>query len=116
VRVPPFGRPVKSLEPYVPAGMRAHEGGYYLRLKVKDRPGAFAAIATRMADAGISLDSIVQRNRPPGTAPRQGSEALQPVTIITHDTTEAAIRGAIKAIEADGAISGPPRLIRIEAL
>ena len=52
--------------------MQAHEGGYYLRLKVRDRPGAFAAIARRMAEAGISLDSIVQRNRPPGTAPRHG--------------------------------------------
>jgi len=116
VRVPPFGRPVKSLEPYVPAAMRAHEGGYYLRLKVRDRPGAFAAIARRMAEAGISLDSIVQRNRPPGTAPRHGPESLQPVTIITHDTTESAVRAALRAIEAEGEIFGRPQLIRIEAL
>ena len=70
VRVPPLGRPAASLQPYRRARMQAHEGGYYLRLKVRDRPGAFAAIARRMAEAGISLDSIVQRNRPPRTAPK----------------------------------------------
>ena len=116
VRVPPLGRPVASLEPYRRARMQAHEGGYYLRLKVRDRPGAFAAIAHRMAEAGISLNSIVQRNRPPGTAPKQGSDEAQPVTIITHSTTEQAVRKALKNIEAEGEIFGRPQLIRIEAL
>ncbi|MGH6925947.1 MAG: homoserine dehydrogenase [Propylenella sp.] len=116
VRVPPLGRPAASLEPYRQARMRAHEGGYYLRLKVRDRPGAFAAIATRMAEAGISLDSIVQRNRPIGTAPRRGTEEAQPVTIITHSTTEQAVRGALASIEAGGEVFGHPQMIRIEAL
>jgi homoserine dehydrogenase len=116
VKVPPLGRPAATLEPYRRARMRAHEGGYYLRLKVLDRPGAFAAIARRMADAGISLDSIVQRNRPIGTAPRRSAEAVQPVTIITHSTTEQAVRGALSNIKAEGDVFGPPRMIRIEAL
>jgi homoserine dehydrogenase len=116
MRVPPLGRPAASLLPYQQARIQAHEGGYYLRLKVRDRPGAFAAIARRMADASISLDSIVQRNRPPGTAPRHGSETLQPVTIVTHSTTEQAVRDAIRAIEAEGEIFGRPQMIRIEAL
>jgi homoserine dehydrogenase len=116
VRVPPLGRPAAMLEPYRRARMRAHEGGYYLRLKVRDRPGAFAAIARRMADASISLDSIVQRNRPIGTAPRQSTEAVQPVTIITHSTTEQAVRAALTSIEAEGEIFGRPQMIRIEAL
>jgi homoserine dehydrogenase len=116
VRVPPLGRPATSLEPYRQAAMRAHEGGYYLRLKVRDRPGAFAAIARRMAEAGISLDSIVQRNRPIGSAPRQSTDAAQPVTIITHSTTEQTVRGALASIEADGEVFGRAQMIRIEAL
>ena len=52
-----------------PGGLLAPVGPGF-RLKVRDQPGAFAGIARRMADAGISLDSIVQRNRPIGTAPR----------------------------------------------
>ena len=116
VRVPPLGRPAASLEPYRQAEMRAHEGGYYLRLRVRDRPGAFAAIARRMAEAGISLDSIVQRNRPIGKAPRQSAEEAQPVTIITHSTTEQTIRNALATIASDGEVFGEPRMIRIEAL
>jgi homoserine dehydrogenase len=116
VRVPPLGRPADSLQPYKQARMQAHEGGYYLRLKVRDRPGAFAAIARRMADAGISLDSIVQRNRPIGTAPRQATDVVQPVTIITHSTTEQAVRGALRNIESEGEVFGRPQMIRIETL
>jgi homoserine dehydrogenase len=116
IRVPPLGRPAASLEPYRRARMQAHRGGYYLRLKVRDRPGAFAAIARRMAEAGISLDSIVQRNRPIGMAPKQGSDDLQPVTIITHSTTEQAVRSALRNIEAEGEVFGRPQMIRIEML
>jgi homoserine dehydrogenase len=69
-----------------------------------------------MAEAGISLDSIVQRNRPIGTAPRRSAEIVQPVTIITHSTTERAVRNALGAIEAEGEVFGRPQMIRIEAL
>jgi homoserine dehydrogenase len=116
MRVPPLGRPAATLEPYRQARMQAHKGGYYLRLKVRDRTGAFAAIARRMAEAGISLDSIVQRNRPPGTAPKHATDTLQPVTIITHSTTEQAVRGALANIEAEGEVFGRPQMIRIEEL
>jgi homoserine dehydrogenase len=116
IKVPPLGRPAASLEPYRRAKMRAHEGGYYLRLMVRDRPGAFAAIARCMADAEISLESIVQRNRPPKSAPRNHHDEAQAVTIITYETTEAAVRGALERIESEGQISGKPNLIRIERL
>jgi homoserine dehydrogenase len=116
VCVPPLGRPAASLQPYRRARMQAHEGGYYLRLKVRDRPGAFAAIAQRMAEAGISLDSIVQRNRPIGMAPKRGTDVAQPVTIITHSTTEQSVRSALASVEAGGEVFGRPQMIRIEAL
>lgn len=111
---PPFGRPAASMRPYEQAEMRAHEGGYYVRLAVNDRPGAFAAIAQRMAEAQISLESIVQRGR----AGREGApaDAPQPVILITYETTEAAIRGALEAIERDGHIVGAAQMIRIEKL
>jgi homoserine dehydrogenase len=95
-----------------------HEGGYYIRLSVFDRPGAFAAIAGRMAESGISLESIVQRHRTatktvPGPA---AAEVPAPVILITYETTEAAIRKALEAIKADGHVLGEPQMIRIEPL
>ena len=54
-RVPPLGVPTSELTPYRQAPMRAHEGGYYIRLNARDVPGALANIATRMAEVEISL-------------------------------------------------------------
>jgi len=116
--LPPFGTNDKRLKPYKKAQMQAHEGGYYIRLSVYDRTGAFAAIAGRMADQGISIDSIVQRRAPaelPGfDRPHKGSPAA--VVMITHQTTEAAIRKALAAIERDGHVDQKPQMIRIEKL
>ncbi|HEX2255239.1 MAG TPA: homoserine dehydrogenase [Afifellaceae bacterium] len=115
-RVPPLGRPAAALEPYRRARMRAHEGGYYLRLMLYDRPGAFASVAKRMADHDISLESIVQRNRPPKSAPLHLHEEAQPVTIITYETTEQAVRDALVQIHKAGEVVGRPQMIRIEYL
>ena len=106
----PLRLPRGGLKPYQRARMRAHEGGYYVRLSVEDRPGAFAAIAQRMAEHGISLQSIVQRRRPTD----QGPATHQPVIMITHETMELAIRNAMEAIETDGHVNATPQIIRIE--
>ncbi|MCI0598071.1 MAG: homoserine dehydrogenase, partial [Beijerinckiaceae bacterium] len=111
VRSAPFGRPVLSLAPARQAPMQMHEGGYYIRLSVFDRPGAAAAIATRMAERGISLESIVQRRRPGSTAAPGGPV---PVVLITHATHEKSVRQALDAAVADGFLAEKPQVIRIE--
>ena len=118
IRLPTFGRPAAELAPHRRAAMRSHEGGYYLRLTVYDRPGSFAAIANRMAEHGISLESIVQRRREPHAGAPEHLEpaALQPVILITYETTESAIRTALDNIHGDGHIAAEPQLIRIEPL
>ena len=84
-------------------------------LSAVDRPGTVAAIATRLAEQNISLESIVQRHRGThgGEDPDKSSGPV-PVILITYATTEAAVRKALSAVEADGAIAESPQLIRIE--
>jgi homoserine dehydrogenase len=116
---PAFITPAAEMRPHVRAPIRTHEGGYYIRLSVYDRTGAFAAIASRMAEQGISLESIVQRRSRtalPGLGRPTAGDGPTPVVMITHETTEAAIRQALDAIEADGHVDEKPRLIRIEKL
>ncbi|MBD8889993.1 homoserine dehydrogenase [Roseibium litorale] len=117
-RSPVLGVPTAELEDYVRARMRLHEGGYYIRLSVPDRPGAFAEIARSMADAGISLESIVQRRREhiAGDEGEGSPEVRQTVILITHETTEVAVREALEAICAKGVVAGSPQMIRIEKL
>jgi len=111
LNVPVFGRRASDLKPYERARMRRHEGGYYISLNLLDRSGAFASIATRMAECDISLQSVVQHSRKKNTK----SEAL-PVVIITHDTTEKAVSKALGFIVKDGNVVGKPKMIRIEKL
>ncbi len=116
---PPFGVPAARLKAYQRAGLGRHQGAYYVRLSVYDRPGAMAKIAGRMGERGVSLESIVQR-RPRGAQPgidaRPVPGALTPVILITHETTEEAIRGALDAIHRDGQVGERPQMIRIEPL
>ena len=109
VRSAPFGLPSAMLAKADRAPMQMHQGGYYIRLTVVDRPGVMAAIATQMGNRQISLESIVQRSRP-------GKSASEPATVIllTYATTEHTVREALAAIEADGIVSEKPQVIRIE--
>ena len=91
--------------------------GYYIRLAAVDRPGTAATIARRMAEANISLESIMQRGRdrrPHGGEDPRSVDKPAPVALITYATTEDAVRRALAAIEQDGVVAEKPQVIRIE--
>jgi homoserine dehydrogenase len=110
VAVPTFGRPVDALVEAERVSMQRHEGGYYVRLSVVERPGAMAAIATRMGERAISLEAIMQKRIPKDAA----ASPHVPVVLITHATTEASIREALDLTVADGVVVSTPQVIRIE--
>lgn len=105
---PVFGRPAKQLTPYKRARMRTHAGGYFIRFTVHDRAGVFAALAKRMADNSISLESIVQH------ASDDQPEKHKTVILVTHETTEAAVRKAVDGVTRDGHLVDKAQVIRIE--
>ncbi len=109
-RVAPFGRGAAKLTKAVRAPMQQHEGGYYVRLAAVDKPGTAATIAGRMAEQGISLESIVQHRRDK----KQNAGAPAPVVLITYATNEDAMRNALNAIKKDGVLAENPQVIRIE--
>lgn len=109
---PAFGVPAKDLKKFKAASQKVHEGGFYVALELHDKPGAVAAIATILADAKISIESIVQR----GKKDKDESRATASFILITHDTLETAIHKALERIEKDGHVAKAPRVIRIERL
>ena len=113
VRVAPFGRPSARLTPVRKAPMQRHEGGYYIRLLARDKPGTAATIAKRLAQQNISLKSIMQRHDQGQPAPNGKGRAV-PVILITYATSEDAVRKALAAVGRDRVISGRPQVIRIE--
>jgi homoserine dehydrogenase len=116
IRTPPFGRPAARMTAVRKAPMQRHEGGYYIRLLARDRPGSAATIARRLAQRQISLESIVQRHEISGLDKNQRGRSGEPVPVIliTYATTEDAVRKALAAVRRDRVISGQPQVIRIE--
>ena len=88
--------------------MSSHAGGYFIRLTVHDRIGVFAAIAKRMADNDISLESIVQH------ADGALAKDQKTVVLVTAETTEAAVRKAVDGVTKDGHLTDKAQVIRIE--
>ena len=82
---------------------------YYLRLRAFDRPGVLADITRILADGGISIDAMVQKE------PAEGEEQ-ETIILLTHITVEKNINAAIAKIEALEAISGAVMRIRLEEL
>jgi homoserine dehydrogenase len=112
-RCAPFGRPTAKLKDVRKAPMQRHEGGYYIRLQARDKPGTAATIAKRLAQQEISLESIVQRHAK-GASLEETKNGSVPVILITYATSEDAVRKAIAAVSRDKVISGRPQVIRIE--
>lgn len=113
LKVTPFGRPTARLVSVRKAPMQRHEGGYYIRLQARDKPGTAATIAKRLAEQEISLESIVQRHAK-GAPEHEVKGGSVPVILITYATTEDAVRKALAAVGRDRVISGRPQVIRIE--
>jgi len=82
---------------------------YYLRLRAYDRPGVLADITRILADGGISIDAMVQKE------PAEGEEQVN-IILLTHITVEKNVNAAIAKIEALDAISGWVMRIRLEEL
>jgi homoserine dehydrogenase len=85
--------------------------GYYLRLRVADVTGVLADITRILAEAGISIDALLQKE-----AEQIADNGETDVVIITHDTLEKNVNAAIARIEALSTVVSNVTKLRIEAL
>lgn len=82
---------------------------FYLRLQVADQAGVLARITGILADHGISIDALLQRESAEG-------EAQTDVIILTHDTVEGEMDKAIAQMQALPTVLAPIVKIRKEEL
>ena len=85
------------------------ETRYYLRMRVLDRPGVLADITRVLADLGISIEAMVQKE------PHEG-EAQVTIIMLTHLTLEKHVEAALRRVEALPVVSGKVTRIRLEEL
>lgn len=89
--------------------MDAVETGYYLRLTVQDQPGVLANIARILANHGINIEAMIQKEASAETA-------HLPIVLMTHPLREATMNAAIQALEALDTVRAPVVRLRVESL
>ncbi|WP_373988277.1 homoserine dehydrogenase [Duganella sp. BuS-21] len=82
---------------------------YYLRMNVSDQPGVLADLTRILADAGISIDAMLQKE------PAEG-ETRTDIIFLTHQTQEKNVTAAIAKMEGLSTVCGSVTKIRLENL
>lgn len=82
---------------------------FYLRLSVQDKPGVMAAVTTILADNGISIEAVLQKE------PEQHGANTQ-VILLTNSVVEKSLLLAVEAIQSLDSINESVVRIRVESL
>ena len=90
---------------------------YYLRLRVADETGVLAKVTGILAEAGISIDAVLQREADEISGEVVSGQVPQTdVIILTHDCVEARMNTAIALMQALPSVLEPITRIRKEEL
>lgn len=102
---PAFAMPADALAEAAPADAGERRGRAYLRFAVEDRVGVLAEIAAAMRDAGVSIESLIQRGA------TEDGRAL--VAIVTHEGPERCVAQALERLRGSQSLAGAPLLMHI---
>ena len=102
---PVFQAPAGSLTPFEPIDPSKMMGRAYLRFLVKDEPGVIAAVSETLAEAGVSIESFLQK-------PTEGAEGV-PIVLTTHAVAESVLTAAVERIAGLPSVLDRPHLLRI---
>lgn len=102
---PAFAMPAEWLQRQVKADAGARSGRAYLRFRVNDRPGVLAEITAAMRDAGVSIESVIQR------AATDADGVL--VAIVTHAGALSCIDDLLRNLAGSDNLRGEPMVMHI---
>jgi homoserine dehydrogenase len=104
-RRPVFQAPAPALRSYPPVDVAQSLCRAFIRLLVKDEPGVIASITETLADAGVSIDSFLQK-------PIPDIDGV-PIVLTTHMARESVLSEAFRRMAALPSLLEAPRFIRI---
>ncbi|MBB4100891.1 homoserine dehydrogenase [Sphingomonas kyeonggiensis] len=102
---PPYAMPAAALAQPGAADTGERIGRAYVRFTVADKVGVLAEIAAAMRDAGVSIESLMQRG-----ASADGSVL---VAIVTHEGPERAVAQALDKLRGSSSLTGEPMWMHI---
>ncbi|WP_428332889.1 homoserine dehydrogenase [Novosphingobium sp.] len=103
-----FSVPAAELGHATRADSGHRTGKTYLRFTVADRPGTLAEIAAAMRDAGVSIESLIQKGRV-----EIAGESRALVSLVTHEGPESAIEHALRLLDGSPNLAEPPLVMPI---
>lgn len=103
-----FSMPASQLETIAPAPTGHRLGRSYIRFCAHDRPGVLAEITAAMRDAGVSIESLIQKGRT-----EEGGEVI--IAVVTHEGPEAAVTEALRILDGSDSLAAPPLAMQIIA-
>ena len=101
-----FSVPVSELVVLAPAETGDRLSRTYLRFMVADRPGVLAEITAALRDAGVSIESLIQKGR-------AGDSSEVMVAMVTHEGPERAVSEAVRLLDGSASLSEPPLVLHI---
>gem|GEM_PF-1347759 len=107
--VPPLGCNTGVLQSKEIMDIQDIETSFYIRFSALDKPGVLSDITGIMANAGISIEAIIQKEQPAG-------EDYVNVIILTNVTKEKFLDAAVENIEQLETVRGSVTFIRVEHL
>ena len=107
--VPALGCNTAALQPQEIMDIEDIETSFYIRFSALDKPGVLSDITGIMANAGISIEAIIQKEQPVG-------EDYVNVIILTNVTKERLLDAAVENIEQLETVRGSVTFIRVEHL
>lgn len=102
----PFSVPVAELEAMAPADSGPRLGRAYIRFTVADRPGVLAEITAAMRDAGVSIESLIQKGR-------AGDAEAVMVAMVTHEGPESAVAEAVRLLDGSESLTEAPLVMQL---
>src|SRR5262245_21678189 len=105
--MPPLGKPSSELAAIITAAKgQADQGSFFIGAKLADKPGVFAALTEELAEAGVSIDKLIQESA--------GDTGAAPVAIMTHPCPRSSVEKALAKVAELKITADEPRLLRIE--
>jgi homoserine dehydrogenase len=112
-RVPHLAFQPNAMSDLVVLPMSEIVTSYYLRLRVADEAGVLAQLTSLLAEAGISIDAVLQRE---ADQVSQAGENQTDLIILTHDTREGTMNQVLAQMQALPTVLAPITRIRKEEL
>jgi homoserine dehydrogenase len=102
----PFSIQVAEMETMAPAPSGHRRGRAYIRFMVADRPGVLAEITAAMRDAGVSIESLIQKGQA-----EEGGNVM--VAMVTHEGPEASVSHALALLDGSPSLAEAPLVMQI---